>query len=415
MKKVIALYKDSYSGLSAASWWLSLVMLVNRCGTMVVPFLTLYITQHLHRSIADAGLVMALFGAGAVFGGFIGGRLTDRFGFYPVQLCTLAAGGVMFTMLGQLQHYPSICVFTFLLSVVNESFRPANAAAIAHYSKEENRTRSYSLNRLAINLGWALGGALGGFLAAKNYQLLFWIDGFSNISAAILLWVALKPAGKTAMTARQHKTKHVVSAAQSPYRDKEYILFILFTILFAYAFFQLFSTLPVFFREQLHFSESFIGLTMSLNGLLIVAFEMITIFQLEGRKHSLQFIAVGSLLLGLSYLVYLFPLHSSHSAILVALASTLLITAGEVFAMPFMNTYWISRTNNDNRGQYAGLYTVAWASAQVLGPATGALIVQYYGFPALWSFIPIVCLLCATGFWWLYTYGRNRHDGVKKA
>src|SRR3954468_1777746 len=102
MQRIAALYKASYSGLSPASWWLSAVMLINRSGTMVVPFMTLYLTQSLHYSVSQAGLVFGIFGMGAICGGFIGGRLADKFGFYAVQLVTLSGGGVLFMILGQM-------------------------------------------------------------------------------------------------------------------------------------------------------------------------------------------------------------------------------------------------------------------------------------------------------------------------
>ena len=156
------LYKSSYGGLSRNTWWLSLVMFVNRSGTMVIPFMTMYMTQELGVDIAKAGFVMSLFGAGAIIGALIGGKVTDKLGFHYVQLFTLLGGGIMFIVLGQMKSYTAICITTFFLSMVNEAFRPANSVAIAHYSKDENRTRSYSLNRLAINLGWAFGSALGG-------------------------------------------------------------------------------------------------------------------------------------------------------------------------------------------------------------------------------------------------------------
>src|SRR5215467_5407425 len=139
--RTLSLYKNAYSGLSRDTWLLSIVMLVNRSGTMVIPFMTIYLTQpKMGYSIAQAGFVMGIFGAGAICGGFLGGRLTDKLGFHPVQLITLIGGGIMFIILGMMKSYPLICIFTFLLSVVNESFRPANSTAIAHYSKEENRT-----------------------------------------------------------------------------------------------------------------------------------------------------------------------------------------------------------------------------------------------------------------------------------
>jgi predicted MFS family arabinose efflux permease len=196
---------------------------------MVIPFLTIYLTSpEMGFSIGQAGIVMGLFGLGAVIGASISGRLTDKVGFYPIQLVTLITGGILFIVLGQMKTYPLICLFTFLLSFFNEAFRPANSTAIAFYSKEDNRTRSYALNRLAINLGWAVGNAIGGVVASINYEWLFWFDGITNIAAAFLMWVFLKPA---------NKGKHPQSKIESPspprsaYRDKLYVWFIVLVFL----------------------------------------------------------------------------------------------------------------------------------------------------------------------------------------
>lgn len=400
MKQIAALYRNAYSGLSPSTWWLSVVMLINRCGTMVVPFMTLYLTQSRNYSISQAGFVMGLFGAGAICGGLIGGKLTDKVGFYYIQLLALLGGGSMFLVLGQMESYTSVCITTFILSLVNESFRPANAAAIAHYSTEENRTRSYSLNRLAINLGWATGGALGGFIASKNYHLLFWIDGFTNIGAAIMLWLVLAPS-KNKHTAQKNAKPETPS--RPAYKDKAYLAFIGLTMIYAYCFFQLFLILPVYYRQDLHLPESYIGLVMAVNGVVIALFEMVIIHKLEGRRHNLQFITWGVLLTGSSFLV----LNLLPGTYMVAMVSILVVTAGEIFSMPFMNSFWIGRTDAGNRGQYAGLYTVAWSAAQVLSPATGAQIAERMGFTTLWWFVGGICVLSALGYRWLY-YRTNR-------
>ncbi len=401
MKRVTALYKASYTGLSPASWWLSAVMLINRCGTMVVPFMTLYLTERLGYSITKAGIVFGIFGVGAICGGFIGGRLADRFGFYPVQLITLVSGGLLFVALGQMRSYPAICGFTFILAVVNESFRPANSLAIAHYSKEENRTRSYSLNRLAINLGWALGGSLGGFIAAHNYNLLFIIDGVTNIGAALLLRIFLAPARHANAV-----KKAVVKAPRfEAYRDRRYIAFTFFVLLYAFAFFQYFSTVPVFYRKVLHLSEPMIGATMAGNGILIALTEMVIVFRLEGRRHPLQYIPVGTAMMAVSFALFNLPIAGG---IALAFGATVIVTFGEMLSMPFMNTYWLSRTNDANRGQYAGLYTVAWAMAQVLGPTLGSRLADAHGFTVLWWGIFGICVLSALGFGLLHRAGNAK-------
>jgi predicted MFS family arabinose efflux permease len=370
-------------------------MLINRCGTMVLPFMTLYLTESKHISISKAGFVVALFGLGAICGAFIGGKLTDKFSFYFIQITALIGGGIMFIILGQIKSYEWICITTFFLSLINESFRPANAAAVAHYSKEENRTRSFSLNRLSINLGWACGGALGGFIASTNYELLFWIDGLTNFVAALLLWLFLAPSKNEATVKK--KPEASAKAGSSPYKDKYYVVFILLTIMYAYCFFQWFTTIPIFFKRHLHMSEFYIGVNMAMNGVLIVLFEMVTIHNLEGRRNYLYFVTIGTILFAISFFVFnLLPW-----VMLLAFISMVICTAGEILSMPFMNSFWISRTSHNNQGQYAALYTIAWATAQVLGPATGSQIADKWGFTALWWFIGSLCMISAFGYKWL--------------
>lgn len=393
LARTISLYQNAYSGLSRSTWLLSLVMLVNRSGTMVIPFMTIYLTSSGY-SIGQAGLVMGIFGFGAVCGGFIGGRLTDRFGFQRVQWATLTGGGLLFIVLGQMKSYPLICVCTFLLSIVNEAFRPANSTAIAHYCNPENRTRSYSLNRLAVNLGWAVGGAIGGILANINYHLLFWVDGATNLAAVLLLRWFL-PLQTSAVP--EHRTASDKSPALSPYRDAVYLRFVAFTIVFGCGFFQLFSTLPVYYKERLHMPEYMIGLLMTLNGLLITVLEMVLVFKLEGKRENLFYIFFGVIVVGVSYML----LNVLPPVIVAAFFCMILTTFGEISSMPFMNSFWISRTSVTNRGQYAGLYTIAWSVAQVIGPIGGSQLAQHAGFTALWWTVGGLCLLAATGFWYL--------------
>lgn len=390
LRQTARTYQNAYRGLSRETWLLSFIMLINRSGTMVVPFMTLYLTRpEMGYTVGEAGIVFGFFGAGAFSGAWLGGKMTDRFGFYPVQLITLTGGGILFFILGQMNAYPLICLFTFLLSFVNEAFRPANSTAIAFYSREENRTRSYAVNRLAINIGWAVGSALGGYLAGINYQLLFWVDGFTNISAALLLWVLLRPAAF--QPANQAKSTVVTKPA---YRDKDYMFFVIITVVFATCFFQLFTNLPVFFRKDIHLTELQIGVIMAANGILIALIEMVIVYKLEGRRKNQFYFSIGVLFIGISFLLLNLP----GAGLITCFTMILVVTFGEILALPFMNSYWISRTHSGNRGQYAAIYTMAWSVAQTLGPAGGAQIAQRWGFAALWWGVGGLCLLSALAF-----------------
>lgn len=393
LSATLNLYRNAYTGLTRRMWLLAVVMLINRSGTMVLAFMTLYI-HHIGYSTKLAGFVVGVYGIGSLTGAFIGGKISDRFGFYYTQFFALLCGGILFIVLGQMKTYTSICVCTFFLSMVNESFRPANATAIAHYSTPQSRTQAFSIVRLAINLGWGVGGALGGFLASFNYHLLFWVDGLTNIAAAFLfLW--LLP--KVSLLQQQNLNKSDIEKAKArpAYKDKVFLYFIALQVLFAICFFQLFTTIPLYFKEGLHINELLIGVLLAMNGVLIAIVEMVLVFKLEGRWPYLRLMAFGTIIMAVSFFVL--NMHFINS-VSIAIAAMILITFAEMIAMPFMNSYYISRSTEGNRGQYAGYYTMAWSAAQVIGSTTGTQIAYAIGFTNLWWIIGGISLLTAFGY-----------------
>lgn len=391
--RTVSLYKISFTGLSKESWLLSFIMLINRSGTMVVPFMTLYLTgKEMNRSLSEAGFVMALFGFGSIIGAYFGGKFSDKIGFYKVQLFTLVGGGILFIVLGQVKSYPLICFSTFILSMVNEAFRPANSSAVAFYSTAKNRTRSYSLNRLAINLGWALGASIGGLIAAFNYELLFWVDGVTNIMAAFLLFYFLKP-----VIAKKTVEKHIseVPKVLSAYRDKTYLWFLVMMTLFSFCFVQLFTTIPKYFRDDLLLNEKYIGFIMAINGIIIVAIEMVLVYILEKKNRGTHYIIIGVVMCAFAYLSLLLP----GNAKFISLLMILFITMGEIMAMPFMNTFWISRTNDKNRGQYAALFTISWGIGNTLGPFLCSALIDHTSFKVAFIVLGIILTTSAIGFY----------------
>jgi len=221
MKAITSLIQNAYGGLSRSVWLLSLTQLINRAGTMVVFFLAVYLKDELHYDYNQVGIVMSMFGAGSLLGVFVGGKLADKIGYFPVMVMSLAVGGLLFLLTSQIDHFPMLCVGMFLLSAFGEAFRPAAMVAIAHYSDKDNYTRSISLYRLALNLGFAVGPALGGFLAAINYRLIFWADGITCIAGALMVLFFLK---KTHDRERNEikESVPVSEAVRSAYADKAY-------------------------------------------------------------------------------------------------------------------------------------------------------------------------------------------------
>ena len=387
IRSSIAVYRNAYLGLSASMWWLAFVMFVNRAGTMVLPFMTVYLREKMSFSIGEAGWEMALFGAGAIIGNFGGGKLTDRIGFAQVQFWSLFLNGVLFIFLGWMRTFGQIGACMFIIGLVGEAFRPANAAAIAFYSLPENKTRSYSLNRLAINLGFSIGPAVGGLL---SFQYLFWVDGLTCILAALGLRGALAPAvSELKENVRQPKK------GNSVWKDNVYLRFTFFIFLTALCFLQMFSLLPMFFKEHLNIGKPVIGLVLAMNGFVIAIVEMVLVFKLEGKRSPVQYISLGAFLIGLSYLMLNVPM----AALSLAVSAMLMITAGEMLMFPFVNTVWVSRSNEHNRGQYASVYSMSFACAYVLAPWFGAQVVQRSSYSSLWYTDFILCAIASLGFY----------------
>lgn len=294
-------------------------------------------------------------------------------------------------VLGQVKSFELICITTFCLSLVNEAFRPANSSAIAYYSTPENRTRSYSLNRLAVNLGWAIGASIGGIIASYNYELLFWVDGMTNIAAATLLFYSFKNVSKGIKT---NKNEITDQKNDSAYKDKTYLWYIVLVTLFGLCFFQLFTTVPKYFRDGLFLNEKYIGLLMAINGLLIVILEMVVIYKLEGKRSITLYIGIGTFICAISFLIFLIPGDGKW----ISLLMILLITIGEIISMPFMNTYWTLRCKPHNRGQYAALFTMAWGIAQTFGPFLVSLVIDNYNYSIAFAMVAILFGIAAAGF-----------------
>ncbi len=396
LAKGIRLYRNSFAGLSRDIWLLAAVTLLNRAGTMVIPFMTVFLTYQKDFTLQQAGWVMTSFGLGSVLGSYTGGWLSDRYNFSKVQFWTLLLSGIMFIVLQTVDGVWHMCIAVFVLSAIADAFRPANMAAVATYSTPETRTRSLSLNRQAVNLGFAIGPAVGGWLAAtKGYNWLFWVDGLTCIAAAFLLRILLTPKARQAELEKPaaQNTAVLISA----YRDWHYLAFMVITMFSAIAFMQLFYTYPVFLKSEYHLSEGYIGSLMALNGLLIAVTEMPLVYTLEKRFALPVMIGVGYFMVAASFLIF----NIFAGGALIPLISMVVVTLGEMLYLPFTNSLAMSRPQAANRGQYMAVYTMSFSIAHVVAPMLGLQIAGHWGYEALWYVTAGFCLVAFAGLWLL--------------
>lgn len=395
MQFLIRLYLAPFRGLSREVWLLSLVMLINRSGTMVIPFLSLYLTQEQGFTLEQAGLVLSCFGIGSMVGTWIGGRLTDRFNYYEVQFWSLLMAGLLFLSLKELNSLPMWCFMVFLTSTVGDAFRPANMAAIGVYSKPENLTRSITLNRLAVNLGWTAGPGVAGWLAhTVGYEALFWVNCMASISAAIVYRFTLRPRPEVEAEKKATQAEAQSDGAKSePLANPKFLYFVFLQMLVMVGFMQIFSTLPIYLEEHVGMTEGAIGLLISVNGLIIALTEMPLIAWLEPRFRPMRLIRLGMLFIGGSILILLF----TESSPIIIWLYILGITIGEMVNFPFGQTYVLNLAQPHNRGRYMGVYGLAFSGAFILAPWLGAKLVSLFGWSPLWLILSGVTIAAAFG------------------
>lgn len=379
---LLKLFISSYSGLSKPIWSLALVSLINRAGSMVLPFMSLYLINALDFTIVQAGIVMTSFGAGSLIGNYLGGYFTDRYGTYWVQVASLFFGGLMYISLIFFESFEMVCLMFALTSMINDMFRPASMASIALYSKPANRTRSIGLIRLAINLGFSAGPAVGGLIIAfTGYKWLFVLDGITCLLACLYFIMKIENRDGQLKKTDQNLKPKVASAI----KDISFLFFLFLVILTGIVFMQLFYTIPLYLEQEVLLTPRKIGLLMSLNGLLIAISEMPILHLLEKYKRIIKLMALGSFLMSLSYFALL-----GASTWLSAIIFFLLITYGEIFNFPYATTWALGRTNENNRGSYMGLYGMGFSISAIVGPYVGTRMVDAYGWDNWWIICGII-------------------------
>lgn len=394
MKDLIKNYFKVYEGLSTPAWMLALVMLVNRSGAMVVPFLGVYLVKELGFSLENAGIILSCFGIGSVAGSSLGGWLTDKFGHFKVQLFSLVGVIPLFLLLPHLTTMPSLAAGILTLSLVSDIFRPANSVSLAYYAKPENLVRSFTLNRMALNLGFSIGPALGGFLAAISYDLLFYGNAVGAILAALIFYFYFRDKKGTS---RDKNHELVVEIPyQSPYKDIPFLVFSFLSILFAICFFQLFSTLPLYYRDVYQLTEKSIGIILAFSGIVIFCLEMAIVHFAERKSTAGNAIIIGVIFCGLAFTSLIIT-----DAIWLLYCSMFLLCIAEMLAMPFMATVTLQRSNSKNRGAYMGLNSLSLSAGLIFAPWWGTKVAANYGFNTLWLGTGLLMLLTAFGFYLL--------------
>lgn len=362
--------RQSLQTLPRSLWVLAVGSFVNRFGTFVYPFLALYLTR-VGYSAAQAGVAVTTYGVGSIASSALGGVLADRVGPRTTIVVSMGASAATMLVLSQAQGLVMLTLLAGLAGLTGDLYRPAGKALVATLAPTPHRVAAYALSRFAVNLGVAAGPVLAGLLANRAFGLLFLGDAMTSLAFGVLALVAL-PRGIP-----YHATTEASEAGRRGIlRDRAFLRLLIACTLVGFVYFQAYSTFALQVRAN-GLSAAVYGALLSLNGLLIIAFEL-PLTTVTQRLPVRPTIATGLLLIGLGFSVNAI----AHTVPLLGL-SVLLWTIGEMVHSPVLSAYVAALAPPHLAGRYQGLYGLAWGSGLLLAPAVGTALFSWHP-PALW-------------------------------
>ena len=394
LKRAFHKYIDNFRGFSREIWILTLITFINRAGTMVLPFLSKYLREDLDFSYNQVKWILISFGLGSIVGSWLGGKLSDKIGFYKIMIFSLMTSGIAFFGLQFVTSFEGLLVAMFFIMVVADMFRPAMFVSLGAYAKPENRTRALTLVRLAINLGFAAGPALGGLLIMTvGYKGLFWVDGATCILAILIFWIKVKEKKKSKYTDKEHPGEILTN---SVFKDRPFWIFLGATLITGILFFQLFTTIPLYHKEQFNLSELQTGLLLTLNGVLIFFLEMPIVSYIERHKiNKLKVITIGCLAMAIS--MYLLLVNQWAGILIIMM---LFMTFGEMFVFPFSNSFAMSRAPKGHEGRYMAIFTMSYSTAHILSAEAGMDMIRLFSYQNNWFFMGTLGIIGVLLFIW---------------
>lgn len=364
---------------------LCLGSLINRAGSFVMVFMTIYVSEQLGYGVRFATTCFGAFGVGSIIASLVGGQFADRFGRRPVMVFALFGGATVLALLSFTQNRWAFLGLTFLLALSLDMFRPAASAMVGDLVRPEQRPHAFALMYISFNLGFALAAPLGGLLAYYSFQWLFWGDALTTAVFGLIVVFFLPETAPTIATRRKERQVTPNQAGVPPWSaavrhiagDTNFVLFSLATLLTSIVFMQAFTTLPIHLR-QIGYSEKEIGMLLATNGILIV------ICQLPVTHWLNRFDRVAMILVGEALLAIGFGLTTFAESTCFFLMTIAIWTLGEVVQASFKQSFVADLAPLAFRARYMGVFSLCHAVGITIGAPIGGEILSRFGYRVLW-------------------------------
>lgn len=364
-------------------------------GTLLFPFFSLYITQKFNVGMTQAGVVLGIFSAFSLGGSMIGGALTDKFGRKKLILFGLVFSALSTLTLGLVNELAVLYPLAIVIGLLSNIAGPAHQAMVADLLPEKKRQEGFGILRVVANMSWIIGPTIGGYIANRNYFLLFLLDAVISCLVAAIFFFYI-PETKPETTQEQTSILATFAGYRVVLRDFAYVAFLVASILMGIVYQQMYNSLSVYLRDNHGISPQGYGFLLTTSAITVILFQFRTT-RLIKKYPAFIMMALGTLF----YMVG-FGMFGFVTAYWLFAAAIVIITIGEMVIMPTASALATNFAPEDMRGRYMAVFGVSWALPATVGPSAAGLILDNFNPNLLWFIGAGLCAISILSFYLLH-------------
>jgi MFS family permease len=380
---MVSKIKILFNGYPRQFWLMITGIVISTAGgSMIWPFLLIYASGKLHLPLSTVATLISINAGTGLFSSFLAGTLADKIGRKVVMVFSLAMNGLAYFFLMRAETYPQFVLLMIFIGLSNPLYQVGADAMLADMIPSEKRTDAYAINRIANNAAFALGPAVGGFLASTSYNLAFYgaSAGFL-IYSLLLFFLAHETLDRTASVQKNDSLVGQVQGAEGyvrVFRDKGYLAFVSLVAMGLIAPTMLWILMPVYAKTNFNIPEAMYGWIPTTNALMCV-FLQFSVTQVTRRYKTLPVAAAGMLIYAIG--VGSVALMTGFRGFWL---SMVLLTFGELTLVPTASKYVADAAPVNLRGRYMSIYWLGWGLARTLSPLIGGFLNDNLFPQAIW-------------------------------
>ena len=391
---MIANLRKTYNEFPKPFWALMLGVFIDRLGgALIFPFFSLFITARFGVGMTEVGYLFAIFTITGIFGSFLGGALTDKFGRKTMMLFGLTISGLSSLALIVTQNLTQLYVVGAFIGLLGNIGGPASQAMIADLLPEKQRTQGFGIFRVTFNLSVTFGPLIGGFLAEQSYDWLFILDAISSAITAVIVWLVI-PETKPQLG----ESKQEESLAQSiggygkVFKDYAFMIFMGIAALATAVYLQMNTTLSVYMRDVAGLPVKYFGYILSMNAAMVVFMQFWFTRKISDRPPMLM-MALGTAFYAVGFGAFGFGL-----GIWTFVIGMIILTIGEMIVSPVGSTLVAEFAPEDMRGRYMAAFGFSWAIPNMFAPLLAGIVMDNLNPRWIWYGCLILGMVAAAGY-----------------